>query len=188
MRTIGIVGSQDRIGATTQALQIVLHLQEMEYDSAYIEMGRRGYIQKIKERCNGIIETEESIICNSIAMYPRENIINANRKQYDYLVKDYGNMCDPEFEKISFLEQDIKIVVAGSKANEVGFVEQIMKQDCYRDVNYIFSFVAKDEWQDTKADMGISKEYTYFALYTPDPFVLVENESYYYLLGEHHGV
>ena len=97
-------------------------------------------------------------------------------------------MCDPEFEKISFLEQDIKIVVAGSKANEVGFVEQIMKQDCYRDVNYIFSFVAKDEWQDTKADMGISKEYTYFALYTPDPFVLVENESYYYLLGEHHGV
>lgn len=185
MKTVGIVGSQSRIGTTTQALQLVLCLQELEYDAAYVEMGSRDYLKKL----NGLYENvhEESngmVLCKEIPMFTSSHIVAANRKGYDFLIKDYGSICDSGFEKISFLEQDIKIIVGGIKANEIEFVEAAMEEACYSDVYYIFSFVSKEEQQDIKALMGDRKQYTYFSMYTPDPFTYKENEAYSYLLGE----
>lgn len=185
MKTIGIVGSQSRIGTTTQALQILLCLHDLEYNAAYIQMGNKGYIEILSELYEDIQGMKDGkIYCNNIPMYAGSQIIEANRQGYDFIIKDYGNVFDSDFQKISFLEQDIKIVVVGSKANEIELTEKIMKDSCYTDVYYIFNFVAKEEQQDIKEMMGDRKQYTYFSVYTPNPFVYIENDSYLYLLGE----
>lgn len=184
MKTVGIAGCQSRIGTTTQALQLILCLQKLEYSAAYVEMGNQDYIGKLDELYRGItMDRNQVIYCKSIPLYTRNQIMLANRNRYDYLIKDYGNFLSPEFEQISFLEQDIKVAVGGAKANEIEFVERIIEDDCYTDVNYIFSFVGLSEQRDVKEMMRERKDKTYFAMYTPDPFEYIENESYEYLLG-----
>ena len=165
MKTVGIVGCQPRIGTTTQALQLTLCLMHMGYNAAYVEMGERDYIEKLDALYQGIT-------------------IDKNRGRYDYVIKDYGYIGNPGFEKISFLEQQIKIVVGGAKANEVDYVEQVIEDECYEDVNYIFSFIGLSEQRDVKEMMKSKKERTYFAVYTPDPFTYVENDIYEYILGD----
>lgn len=185
MRTVGIAGCQPHIGTTTQALQLVLCSIQMGYSAAYIEMGDRNYIKKLDEIYKGIEKDANNVIyCQSIPLYTGKQIILANRNRYDYTVKDYGCIGEPGFEGVSFLEQDIKIVVGGAKANEIEYVERIMENECYSDISYIFSFVALSEQRDVKEMMQDQKEQTYFAVYTPDPFSYVENDIYEYLLGD----
>lgn len=182
--TVGVVGSQDRIGTTTQALQLVLCLKSMDYDVAYVEMGLQGYLNKLKALYQDITESEMCMCYQGIDMYSSGQIVNANKRGYDYLIKDYGNVCDPDFQKVSYLEQDIKIIVGGVKANEIEFVEKILDEKCYGDAKYIFSFVAQDDQQEIKRLMGDHRQDTYFSLYIPDPFTYADNEDYAYILGE----
>ena len=185
MKTVGIVGCQPRIGTTTQALQLKLCLMHMGYNAAYVEMGERDYIEKLDALYQGItIDKNDIIYCQSIPLYTGSRIALANRGRYDYVIKDYGYIGNPGFEKISFLEQQIKIVVGGAKANEVDYVEQVIEDECYEDVNYIFSFIGLSEQRDVKEMMKSKKERTYFAVYTPDPFTYVENDIYEYILGD----
>ena len=185
MKTVGIVGCQPRIGTTTQALQLTLCLMHMGYNAAYVEMGERDYIEKLDALYQGItIDKNDIIYCQSIPLYTGSRIALANRGRYDYVIKDYGCIGNPGFEKISFLEQQIKIVVGGAKANEVDYVEQVIEDECYEDVNCIFSFIGLSEQRDVKEMMKNKKERTYFAVYTPDPFTYVENDIYEYILGD----
>ena len=148
-------------------------------------MGERDYIEKLDALYQGItIDKNDIIYCQSIPLYTGSRIALANRGRYDYVIKDYGYIGNPGFEKISFLEQQIKIVVGGAKANEVDYVEQVIEDECYEDVNYIFSFIGLSEQRDVKEMMKSKKERTYFAVYTPDPFTYVENDIYEYILGD----
>jgi hypothetical protein len=186
MKTIGIAGSQSRIGTTTQALQMILCLHKLEYGAAYIEMGSQGYLTDLKDLFPDEVQEKAktgSIIFQDIELYRSGDIVTANKQGYDYIVKDYGAVTDPEFQKLSFLEQDIKIIVGGIKANEVVFAENILKEKCYAGVKYIFSFVPPHERQNVKRSMRKHNVSTYFASYAPDPFVYQENEVYEYLLG-----
>lgn len=185
MKTIAIAGSQSRIGTTTQALQMVLCLQNLEYETAYIEMGNQGYLSGIRNLYEDIIENKKtgSLIFRDIELFSDKNIIEANKRGCDYIIKDYGSINSPQFEKISYLEQDIKIIVGGVKANEIENVEKVLAEKCYEDVKYIFSFVSQEEQQDIRMLMGEHKENTYFAVYTPDPFSFSHADIYEYLLG-----
>lgn len=183
MKTVGIVGCQDRIGTTTQAIQMLLAIRALEYSAAYVELGAKDYIKGLKALYTGIVDAKSHIQVQGIDMYEGGQIIEANKREYDYLIKDYGSITDPGFLKISFLEQDIKVIVAGIKANEIENVEQTLEQNCYEEVNYIFSFVAPDEQQDIKTMMGEHGQHTYFAIYTPNPFEYVEHDIYAYLLA-----
>ena len=103
MKTVGIVGCQPRIGTTTQALQLTLCLMHMGYNVAYVEMGERDYIEKLDALYQGItIDKNEIIYCQSIPLYTGSRIALANRGRYDYVIKDYGCIGNPGFEKISF--------------------------------------------------------------------------------------
>lgn len=187
MKTIGIAGSQNRIGTTTQAMQMILCLQRLEYKAAYIEMGNQGYLADLKDLFEEEVQENEktgSVFFQEVELYRSGDIVTANNQGYDFIVKDYGAVTDPQFQKLSFLEQDIKIIVGGIKANEIVFAENILKERCYEGVKYIFSFVPSHELQNIKMNMRKFKVRTYFASYAPDPFVYEENEIYEYLLGE----
>ena len=185
MKSIALVGTQIRIGTTTQALQMILNLKALDYNVAYVEMGPLGFLDKIKERGEDLpIEKDGTIICDEIPMYSSKNIHIANRKGYDFLVKDYGNVSNPFYQEMSFLEQDVKIVVGGIKVDEVEHTEQVMANELYAGAYYILNFVDAAQQQEAKADMQEYKDRTYFSIYTPDPFAFKENEVYAYILGE----
>lgn len=185
MKSVAVVGTQARIGTTTQALQIILNLKALDYHVAYVEMGFLGFLDKIKERGEDLpIEKDGTIICDGIPMYSSQNIHIANRKGYDFLVKDYGNVKNPYYQEMSFLEQDVKIVVGGIKVDEVEHTENVLANELYSGVYYILNFVDQSQQQDAKADMRDFKGKTYFSIYTPDPFIFIANEIYSYILGD----
>lgn len=187
MKSIGIAGSQNRIGTTTQALQMILCLHKLDYAAAYIEMGNQDYLNEIQDVFPDEVKISKkngSLIFQDVEMYDSGQIVTANKQGYDYIVKDYGAVTDPEFQKLSFLDQDIKIIVAGIKANEVVAAEEVLADPCYEGVTYIFSFVPSHEFQNVKMNMRKHKVKTYFAPYAPDPFIYKENEIYQYILGE----
>jgi len=185
VESIAIVGTQARIGTTTQALQMILNLRALDYHAAYVEMGHLGFLDKLKERGEDLpIEKDGTVICDGIPMYSSQNIHIANRKNYDFLVKDYGNVQNPFYQEMSFLEQDVKIIVGGIKADEVEHTEQVMANELYAGTYYILNFVDIAQQQEAKADMQEYKDRTYFSIYTPDPFLFKENEIYAYILGE----
>jgi hypothetical protein len=112
---------------------MILNLKALEYDAAYIEMGQQSYLEKLRElEKEDIVKKENCISFMEVDLYSSNQIIYANRQGYDYLIKDYGNIYDPNFEQISFLEQDLKIIVGGIKANEIEFVEKIMLENVMR--------------------------------------------------------
>jgi len=188
LRTVGVIGCQPRIGTTTQALQIVLCLQGLGYRAAYVEMGEHDYLKNLVEIYEDVTIDKYNVIrCRSIPMYTGKQIILANQHRYDYLVKDYGYIDSPDYT-IAYFEQDIRVVVGGTKANEIEYMERVIEDPGYLNVSYIFSFVAQSEQKDVKELMGDKKENTYFAMYTPDPFTYTENDIYEYVLGTGHEV
>lgn len=187
MKSIGIAGCQSRIGTTTQALQMILCLHKFDYTAAYIEMGNQGYLNEIQDVFPDEVEVSKkngSLIFQNVELYPSDLVVTANKQGYDYVVKDYGAVTDPDFQKLSFYDQDIKIIVAGIKANEVVAAENVLADKYYEGVTYIFSFVPPHEYQNVKMSMRKHKVKTYFAPYAPDPFIYKENEIYQYILGE----
>lgn len=129
--TVGIAGSQERIGTTTQALQMILNLKALEYDAAYIEMGQQSYLEKLRElEKEDIVKKENCISFMEVDLYSSNQIIYANRQGYDYLIKDYGNIYDPNFEQISFLEQDLKIIVEALRPMK----SNLLRRLCWKNV------------------------------------------------------
>lgn len=169
IKTVGVAGSLCRIGTTTQAIQLVKYLKLMGYSTAYVEMNSNGYIDSLinyYEVKAGI----DCVIFEDVELYKREKILVANKKEYEYLIKDYGSIDGTEFESISFTEQEIRIVTCGSKPNELQAVERVLRNPVLEDIQYMFSFVPKEERAALKEMMDDYADRTFFVEYTPDPY------------------
>ena len=82
---------------------MILNLKALEYDAAYVEMGQQ-YLKKLQElEKEDIVKKEHCISFMDVDLYSSGQIVYANRQGYDYIIKDYGNIRDPDFEQISFL-------------------------------------------------------------------------------------
>ena len=91
---------------------------------------------------------------------------------YDYLVFDYGVAGENGFNKISFLEKEQQIFVVGSKpGGEFEKTYDVIKNNFYNNVFYIYNFVAEGEQEDIKELMGEKAGVTFFAAEARDPFV-----------------
>ena len=116
--TIAVAGVQSRIGTTTQAMQIVGYLKIMGYTVAYVDLTEKLYLEQIQKLYKGVSIKEggKGILYNDIEMY--SSISELKGETYDFLVKDYGNMKE-NFNRVSYLEQDIQIICCGAKPNEM---------------------------------------------------------------------
>lgn len=179
IKTVGIVGSLCRIGTTTQAVQITKYLKLMGYQAAYVEMNRNEYIKLLCSLYQDAKSEKDFSSYGDVALYEKNQITAAYKKDYDYLIKDYGSISDPEFNSVSvsFLEQDIKIIVCGVKPNEIRQIERVLSNPLFGDVGYIFNFVAKEDRADVIALMEDKGSRTYFADYVPDPYVYLSNAN-----------
>lgn len=200
---IGIAGCSRRIGTTTQALQIAKFLQSKGYKVCYIESNdnvyknnseeRRkntclSYVEKIKEYYEYPSENEDLGIITYEGLdlsYDPEKIALLQEEGYEYFVYDYGIYTDQNFNKTSFLKDDIKIFVCGSDIAELDDTLAAASHISYDCVKMIFSFTAKSEQDGVLLmfdEYHLKPERCYFAEYTPSAFILNDIEMYESLL------
>lgn len=179
--TIGVAGTQDHIGTTTQALAITKFLCDLKLNVCYIQANGKSDIQTLEDMYD-IVKKEDFISYENIDMYEKDKTINAMGYGYDFYVYDMGNL--QEISDIdSFITKDVKIVVSGTKAWEQDNLLKVFnKLGVFDDVNFIFSFTPIEEQSDITKNMGKFGVKTYFSKYIPNPFVPTENEKLYHSL------
>lgn len=191
-KTIGIMGTLHRVGTTTQAIQIVKYLQAKGYKACYVEMNNImypnlmlsrkekpeiGYVEKTKLVLDTEYEDEDLgfITCNGVDMYYKQDRLpDIFEKGYDYYIYDYGVYSDKDFNKGSYLKDDVNLIVTGGDPIEMDYTLSILQNISYEKAGLIFSFTAEG---DRKEIVNLIKDFKenaccYFTDYTPDPYVL----------------
>lgn len=180
--TIALCGSQQRIGTTTQAFQILQYLQIRGYEAAYIDLSGKDYIDQLCKLYGGVEKTGSCVIYENIHMYRSALDLG---EDYQYIVKDYGTVKDESFNATSYLEQDIHIVCSGAKPNEIFEVTHVLKKPEFNHAKFIFSFVPPDHRSGILNQMTNRATKTFFAGYSPDPFSYdaTNNKAFRQILG-----
>lgn len=173
-KCIGVAGAITRIGTTTQAIQLVKYFQFAGYRAAYFQMNTRCFVENLIEAYDGV-ELDEDVgraTYMKVDMFYRlDKLQDVLKLDYDYLVFDYGVYSENGFNKISFLEKEIQIFVVGSKpGGEFESTYDVIKNNFYNSVYYIFSFVAESEQKDLLELMQEKADMTFFAEDAKDPF------------------
>lgn len=171
--TIGVAGTQYRIGTTTQALQLVRYCMSKGYNAAYIEINDTNFIEKCCELYADVEISNDCVIYNDLHMYRYDKITEV-LKNYDILVCDYGAITSPSFNKISFATQQMKFLVAGTKPGEITAVQNTLQSPAYNEAAYIFSFVPESDQKDILEMMCEKKDSVIFAATCFDPFDYVQ--------------
>lgn len=174
-KSIAVAGCCRRIGTTTQALQICRYLMLKGKKACYISLFGND-IAIWKNILDGIEITEEDKSLGrfrpyGIDMYEPDKIVQIKSMSYDYLVYDFGDIHQKEFNSIQFLEKDIRIAVCGIKPVEIMATKELYSSLVSDSTSFIFSFIADDDKQSVLSLQGALSEKTVFAAYTPDPFV-----------------
>lgn len=182
-KCIGIAGAIGRMGTTTQAIQMVKYFHYSGYKAAYFEMNQHHYVEDLKEAYEQVEHDEDvgRVTYMKVDMYYRiDRLQEVLNMDYDYLVFDYGVFSENGFSKISFLEKEIQIFVVGSKpGGEFEKTYEVVKNNFYNNVFYIFNFVAKTEQEDLLELMDEKADVTFFAQDAKDPFSFAGEGSFY---------
>lgn len=182
-RTIAVAGAVPRMGTTTQAIQFVKYLLLKGYRACYIELNGHGWVKELREAYAGV-EVEEGIgraTYADVDMYDKpEKLPEVLRKGYDFYVYDYGVYSERGFNKVSFLEKDFQVFTVGTKPGEFMKTYELIENNFYNQVSYIFSFIQEDEEerQDTYDLMQEKRSATYFATDCRDPFRFSGSDIY----------
>lgn len=186
---ISVAGCCNRIGATTQALQIVKYLQFLGHRAAYIQLNDSTYVQMAANlySAEDIDSVLGRVTLNGVDLYSNPNkIAEIRAMDYEYLVYDFGSYSDKNFNMIQFLEKDVRIIVGGDSPYELSAMQDVFRSPILQNSTYyIFSFVHENDFKDIKELMEDKAEMTFFARYTPDPFVYTSdsNDLYDKIIG-----
>lgn len=173
---VGVAGACCRMGVTTQAMQILKYLMSCGKKVCYVELNSTGFVQDLVEvyAVDSVDENKGKASYANIEMYNRQDIIpEILHMDYEFIIYDYGAFNSPDFNKISFLEKDIKIMVLGSNPGEIQSSTELIDNIFYQNVNYVFNFTSKADQEDLLAMMGEKADVTYFSEYCPDMFTYI---------------
>lgn len=177
---VGVLGGCPRIGTTTQAMQLLMFLQNSGYRVGLIQWEQEPDINVYVDIIDHSRRYNHSeFVINGLHFYGKEDLklaINDN----DFLIFDFGSISVlDEANRDFFLEQDIKIAVLGVKSKEIAFLPQVFDLDKGEGERYIYSFTAPEDREGVKGQMDSRSKDTYFADYTPDYFVYSNNDTMY---------
>lgn len=184
--SVSVIGTQPRIGTTTQAVQAAKSLIFSGHRACYMEMNRSGMTGYIRDAYS-LRDKGGYINADGVDMYFfRENISDLYRK-YDYIVFDYGSV-ESQSSMLSYFDRDYRICVAGTAPGETRYLIKslrTLKTDTER-IHYVFSFVTEDEKRAVNAQIRKNRNLScHFASYTPDMFSLeAQNQRSYAELFE----
>lgn len=143
--TIGVCGSMNRIGTTTQAMQIVRYLQSKNKKACYISLNNNEFIRQVGAWYNSDEEAKDKTSYKGLDMFYQLNVNEAANLGYEYFVYDYGDYSASTFNRELFLREDVKIICSGTKANEIGSLFKIAQSIYYKDAIIVLSFVPEAE-------------------------------------------
>lgn len=177
---IGITGVCSRMGTTTFAIQFVKYLQLKGYKACYIEVNSTGFVQKHHDAFYVIHDSDLGRVAfEGVDMfYKQENLLEVLKQEYDYFVYDFGTYMDTDFNKTSFLEKDVRVFVLGTKASEMPRTNEVIRNEYYSDVEYVFNFISEKEKAEVLEYMEDKATHTHFTVYTPDQFEYVPNDAF----------
>lgn len=178
--TIGVVGTLNRIGATTQALHIIKYLIAKGYTACYIHINDTDYIKELQEWWGAEIEDEYigKIVYEGIDhFYKMEYLTEIKKLGYDFYVYDYGSLTS-HFNRESFLERDIKIYVLGWKPLEMRATYKLLQNPIYAGGKYILSFGDELPDDDIEGIMGERKTDTIAPIRCTEPYKLYDLTAY----------
>lgn len=179
--TIGIAGAVNRMGCTTQALQFVKYINYSGYSAAYIEMNNHNFVKNVAESYKEAIHNKDlgMVQYQNVDMYYKTDKLQSVKKQgYDFFIYDYGVSSEHDFNKVSFLEKELQVFVVGSKPGEFDSTYEVIKNNFYNNVYYIFNFTADTERKDLIELMGELAENTFFSTDARDPFTYCGSDIY----------
>lgn len=171
VKTIAVTGCIGHIGTTTQALQAVKTLSRIGYSVCYKEMNKTNYLYNLSKLYSNAKDAKEFIEYENIIMFKRNSFRFSKESNFDYIVKDYGAADLESFEETSLSEQYTKVVVCGSKPNEIFKTQDLLLNPIYDDAFFIFSFVPESEQASIVSLMGSRADKTLFTGIIEDPFV-----------------
>lgn len=208
LKTIGVVGASKRVGTTTQCLQIIKYLNYKGYKACYVESNSKTYLNISdvrKDKNLTFIDLLESLTFGEHTFNKKTNILQYNgidilmdkvslndkvKKKYDFFIFDYGSFDDNDFNKMSFLKDDIQFIVGGGFMTELNYTLQLASNVSYKDANILINFInnKKDkeealECLDVQTEIFNNKERTHFVDYFESPFTLSNIELYDKVLG-----
>lgn len=175
-QTIGVIGIMNRIGTTTQAVQITQFLTSLEHKSCYIQKNDSQFIDSVEHYLYGAVidSNTECLHYNNLNMYKKNNSTFSNN--YEYEIYDYGFI--EESIPSEFFAKDIRIVVCGGTPEEVQRLTELTPL-LYGDtgLKYVFSFISSSDEKFILDIMSDKRNECYFAPYTPDCFTLTEEST-----------
>ena len=170
--TVGVAGACTRIGTTTQAMQIAYYLFYQEKGVAYVEMNGSGFLDSLARRYQDVKRDRNgNYVYNRLTMVKREDLNTVLTPEYEYLVFDYGSVRSKSFDRISFAERNIQVLVAGSSPDEIDYTTAALSDPSFNRCRILFSLVPDDDRKSVEAMMTKRLQDTFFTAYTPDRFL-----------------
>lgn len=180
-KTVGICGTQHRIGTTTMAIQLVKYFQYSGLKSCYIEANDHKHVlsiptlYEVEQHDKGIgkIRFEDTDY-----FYDLLKISEVLSLPYDVYVYDFGVLSGDHI--YSFLEKDCKILVGGTLSWELDGVHQAMELLDEKNIQYLFNFTPKSIRNELERYMRDKADSTYFSELIPNVFSLhLANKTIY---------
>lgn len=168
---VGICGTQNRVGTTTQGLLLTKALGICGEKACYIEANGQGHIKTLA----GYYEVEENerlkkIRFGDIDMFYDYSLLpTLLDMEYRFYLIDYGVVGTENIH--AFLESDIRIICAGAKTWEMAnIIKAVRMLGKPHEVNFLFSFVPEGEREDIRGLMAEHTHRVYFADYQDSLF------------------
>lgn len=172
---IAVIGTENKIGTTTQALLICTFFNSLNMNACYISNNEKDETSIIQRLINEKDKQNNNMLnYEGVDMYKKSSNMKAIDFGYDFYIYDYGVLTD---EKINdFITKDIKIIVTGSKLWEFeGLFNAINKLEDLSNKYFLVNFTAEDKQKEIiKYRFPRDDKYLksiFFTEYTPNPFV-----------------
>lgn len=182
--SIGVVGTERHIGATTLAINLTKYLSELtNIKACYIENNNHQSVIRMAESSEAIkYEEMKKISFKGIELFSRpENMSDILSNNYNFYIYDYGALNEmTEEERMSFITKDLKIIVSGNKLWEIQNLIDAFKI-VGKDANtyLVFNFAKESEKENFRISLGeYWKDRTTFSEYITDPFE-VKNKYFF---------
>lgn len=179
--TVGVGGACHRMGTTTQAMQLVKHLLFCGKKACYVDLNGGNFIVDLLNTFD--VEEHDDVLgkvkySNVDLYYKQEMIPEILQMDYDYYIYDYGVFDSQDFNKISYFEKSIRIMVLGSNPGELHKSTEVIDNVFYQDVIYVFNFTSPADQEELLENMGEKRNCTYFMDFCPDMFVYAPSNHY----------
>ena len=174
--TVAVCATEPHMGATHQALLMAKFISGAGFKACYLEANeRRNILYLARAYPVNANERKHLLQFEGVDMYFDFKLPEVVGN-YDFLIFDFGRFG--EFEPVSFLTKDIKIIVGGAKAWEMPAYTAVFDAiDGCRDIRFILNHAPPAETRSIRELMGGWE--TYFSEYAPYPFAVGVNLDIY---------